>query len=503
MPEPSNPTTEADTIRRLNELAASHATSEQHELAHQRPVAVHLQVASGCNLDCYMCIEHLRPPETRRGRGLKFLSREVFDKLCNQVFPYSSRLHLGFGGEPTLAPDFPYFIEQGFQKGQQIDLTTNGTGLGKPGMASLLAKCVSSIRISVDAATPETYERIRSGSRWTHLMQGIGKLNAERLQTPVDERAELTLVFVLMRSNLQELPAFVELAKELCADGVRGQHIIPTTEEGQAETLFDEPGRYNEVRALAAERAEALGIELDLPAPYPVSNPEPARPAQEECLPAPDKPLDAPSSEFQPIPCRLPFEQIFVSYEGVVTPCCNPHANARMHVGDLRTQDFDAIWNNRGYRGIRRSLAKGPCHPICEGCTIGRGSSAIEPRDPQWLLSTPHLMDWASDIGDSDTKGPTALMDAMKSTGMLERMTAIEQERDALRTHAEALLHDRPQHLGHIDNLEAERQHLLAHIKNLESESGVHRVTRGIRQWIQRTLGSASKATHESDDNGR
>jgi hypothetical protein len=77
-----------------------------------------------------MSIELLRPPEVRRRRGLQSLSRGVFDKLCEQVFPYSSRLHNGFGGETTLAPDFLHFIERGHACGQLIDLTTNATRNG-------------------------------------------------------------------------------------------------------------------------------------------------------------------------------------------------------------------------------------------------------------------------------------------------------------------------------------------------------------------------------------
>lgn len=455
-------------LRKLNERDAVQSVDKGLPFAQHRPINIHLQVASGCNLDCYMCIEHLRPPETRRGRNLQSLSRDVFDKLCSQVFPYSSNLHLGFGGEPTLAPDFLYYIERGFENGQSIDLTTNGTQLGRHGMCSTIARCVSSIRVSIDAATKETYERIRLGSSWSHLRAGIDKLNEARFEIPEEGRTRLTLVFVLMKSNLHELPAFVELAKTLLADCVRCQHVIPTTEEGQRESLFDEVQRYNTTRAEAAELAAQLGIEFDVPAPYPTQAlaPDSAHPvtpaddiAAESCSPDP-----APLFE-----CQLPRLDLFITYQGKITPCCNPHANAKMLIGDLSTEDFEDIWNNEAYLALRASFSSGVVHPICKTCKIGRGPQADEPEDSTWLLSTPPLNEWAAKQPSTEFAYRPSMFDGLQASGWLEHMSDLTDERDALRSHAQALEDLQAHQLGHIANLESERPHLLGHIENLEA----------------------------------
>ena len=83
----------------LNKWLANRAVEHGAALLRHKPVRVFLQIASGCNLDCYMCSEHNRPPETRHGRGLVALSREIFRRVEQEVFPYSTELTLGVGGE--------------------------------------------------------------------------------------------------------------------------------------------------------------------------------------------------------------------------------------------------------------------------------------------------------------------------------------------------------------------------------------------------------------------
>ncbi|MBI5434652.1 MAG: SPASM domain-containing protein [Planctomycetes bacterium] len=500
------------TVHRLNQIAAERAFERGEAHALHRPLAVFLQVASGCNLECYMCIELNRPEGTRRGRGLQSLSREVFEKLCVQVFPYSSRLHIGFGGEPTLSPDFRYYVERGFECGQQVDLTTNGTRIDQPGLAGVLARCVSYLQVSIDAATRETYERIRVGSRWSHLRANLELLNRHRLACPPSERTRLSLCFVLMKSNLDELVAFVELAASLQAEEVHAQHVIPTTDAGRPESLFDEPERYNRVREQAAQRARELGVHFDAPRPYPVAAravAAAAEPAVE--TPTAEQAVAAQSAESvqhadavqlaeavqsadsaQPeaggsptscsahahagagaarLVCKLPTQQLFISYEGLVMPCCHPHANVKMRAGDLRTEDFDAIWNNALFRGLRRALHTGDLHPICRSCSIVQDPPpAVE--DVGMIRAAPTLVEWVAARPSEEPAAPEQrpLLEHLESTGILAHVEALDSELELARRHVANLEAERPHLLGHIANLESERPHLVGHIATLEAE---------------------------------
>jgi MoaA/NifB/PqqE/SkfB family radical SAM enzyme len=262
---------QSDTTRReLNRVVAHHAYAHGHGRARHKPIQVFMQVASGCNLDCYMCSEHNRPVEARHGRDLTSLSRELYDKIAAEIFPLSSTVYIGVGGEPMLAPQFNYFVERAWELGQRVHVMTNGTRIDRPEMAELFARCVAYLQISIDGATPATYERIRRGAKFARMQKNLTLLNEQRLRYPKDERTKLCLCFVLMKSNVHELPLFVEMAARFEAEEVHAHHVIPVTEEGKAEALIDEPERWNEIRAIALERARELGVELDVPKPFPV-----------------------------------------------------------------------------------------------------------------------------------------------------------------------------------------------------------------------------------------
>ena len=256
--------------RDLNAELAVQAYDAGRGLALHRPVDIYLQVASACNLDCYMCAEHNRPEQWKHGRGLKSLPPELFAKIEREVFPYAKRLTIGVGGEPMISKHFLDYLERAKAAGLEIHVMTNGTMINTDRKAEALARCTTSMEISVDGATPETYERVRIGSRWERLIGNIQRLNRFRDKAPEGERTHLTLCYVLMKSNVHEFPLFVDLGKALGADRVSGWHVIPMTPEGHTETLQEDKARSNAFCEAARARGKELGIEVDVPEPFPL-----------------------------------------------------------------------------------------------------------------------------------------------------------------------------------------------------------------------------------------
>lgn len=256
--------------------------------------------------------------------------------------------------------------------------------------------------------------------------------------------------------------------------------MIPTTDAGKPETLFDDQQRYNEVLEVARQRAVALGVYLDAPRPYP--SPPTATPtvtAAQRTSPLPDA-QGRPTPCKQRLDCRLPTQQLFINYEGRVMPCCHPHANVKMKAGDLRVEDFDTIWNNATYRALRGSLRDGDLHPICRTCSIAQDPPPA-PEDPELLRSAPTLEEWAADrpVTD-DSKKELPLIDLLRRAGVLDYLQTVESEREGLTRHTANLETERPHLLQHITNLEAERAALRDHVANLEtlrSEQAAARLT--------------------------
>ncbi len=264
----------ARASRELNDLVAVKSYDEGRAVASHRPIELYMQIASACNLDCYMCSEHNRPQEWRRGRGATSLPPELFEKVERELFPYARRLTIGVGGEPTISPHFLDYVRRAHATGLDVHVMTNGTRIRNAEAAETLARCTKSMEVSVDAATPETYERIRLGSKWKSLNANLERLVAAIRALPEEERTHLTLCFVLMKSNVHEFPAFVEFGKRIGASRVSGWHIIPVTEEGKTETLQTDRARSNELLKEALRRGEELGVEVDVPALFDLTEAE-------------------------------------------------------------------------------------------------------------------------------------------------------------------------------------------------------------------------------------
>jgi sulfatase maturation enzyme AslB (radical SAM superfamily) len=191
--------THARSLRQfLNRHAALAADRAATSTLVHRPVHVYLQIASACNLDCYLRSEHNRPPELRHGVGLESMPRAIHDKVADEVYPYSTMVTFGVGGEPTISPDFPNYLERARRDRQEDHLITNGTRLYREEIAEVVARCASFVQVSVDGATRETYERIRRGAHWSSLREGLATLQRirarRRLGAPSTRRPARPLV---------------------------------------------------------------------------------------------------------------------------------------------------------------------------------------------------------------------------------------------------------------------------------------------------------------------
>lgn len=486
------------TLQRLNAELALTALELGAGRANHRPIHVALQVASACNLDCYMCLEHSRPPEMRHGRGMKSLPPALFEKLALEVLPYSSRVSFGIGGEPTLAENFEQFVARCFEFGQEIELITNATRFDHGDMAATIARCVSYLQISIDGATPATYERIRHGARLARVLANIRLLNEHRAAHERETRTHVSFWVTLMKSNVHELPLLVELAHELDIDRVHAHHVTPITPEGAADTLAGDAALWNEHREIAIARARELGVELDVPDPLPVEVAVApvavvTEPVIASTTGSPAPPIEAavdtpPTSRDESrrhdlrysklaeysVPCHLPATAIYVLWDGRVVPCCYPYAAEKMTLGNLAEQDFATIWNGLLYRHLRAGLKRGHVLSVCRHCPVVH-DVPITLEEEARMRASPTLSEWIADGAPSVVDEGAPAVDVL---GEL-RVGGALAELDDLRRHARNLEGERPHLLGHIANLEQERPHLVGHIANLERELERLRRARG------------------------
>jgi radical SAM protein with 4Fe4S-binding SPASM domain len=84
---------------------------------------IYIEITNVCNLKCDFC-----PQSNRKS---KFMDIETFTNILDQVKPYGEYLYFHVKGEPLLHPDIDKFLDYSYQKGFQVNITTNGTLIDK------------------------------------------------------------------------------------------------------------------------------------------------------------------------------------------------------------------------------------------------------------------------------------------------------------------------------------------------------------------------------------
>lgn len=84
---------------------------------------IYIEITNICNLSCNFCPQTKRQPE--------FMSIDTFCNILDQVKDYTDYLYFHVKGEPFLHPLFDRFLDISYEKGFQVNITTNGTLIKK------------------------------------------------------------------------------------------------------------------------------------------------------------------------------------------------------------------------------------------------------------------------------------------------------------------------------------------------------------------------------------
>ncbi|MEN8076638.1 radical SAM/SPASM domain-containing protein [Clostridioides difficile] len=102
---------------------------------------VYIEITNVCNLSCNFC------PKTKR--KYKFMNREEFSYILNEVKPFTEHIYFHLMGEPLLNENIEYFLEESYNKELKVNLTTNGTLLSKNAEKLIRSKALRQVNISL------------------------------------------------------------------------------------------------------------------------------------------------------------------------------------------------------------------------------------------------------------------------------------------------------------------------------------------------------------------
>jgi radical SAM protein with 4Fe4S-binding SPASM domain len=328
------------------------------------PAYVQIEPVGQCNLRCRMCPIQYRA-DGAHGQPRAYMDVDVFRKLVDQ-FPTMTELQLQGLGEPLLHLHFFDMVRYAADRGIRVSTNTNLTVLTEQRAEECVRSGLHTMHISLDGATPATYQAIRVCARFDRVLRNLRRQVQAKIRLESD-LPHLRLVAVAMRENLEELPDLVKLAHDEGIDTVFVQHLCHDFGESSLperyasmrsfidnQTLLNEdPEHVERCFQKAREQAEALGVTLRLPNLKPRNYP-PDMPGRKRC--------------------DWPWRGSYISYDGKAMPCCMVATPDRINFGDMAQDGVEAVWNNQGYNAFREQLDSANPPEICRSCALYSGT---------------------------------------------------------------------------------------------------------------------------------
>ena len=329
--------------------------SSRDAIAHQDPVCLYLEVSNECNLACKTC-----PITYGKVEEPASLSLEQVKYLVSQ-FTTVRRIVLHGVGEPLLNRELPKIIFWLKAKGIYVLFNSNGTLINKRWRETLVESGLDEIRLSLDAATPETFARVRGKPLFDVIIRnikGLTALKAERgSPTPL-----VSLWLTGLRETLNELPDFIRLAHSLGIERVYLQRLVYWDGNSDDQMARPEQSLFNsledeeeDIITSAENLARSLGISFEASGA--------TTPSASLLEGTQEKPWSA---------CMRPWTLMYISARGSAFPCCiAPFSTAdlsHLSLGNAFTHDLASIWNGRRYQEFRRRLLSTEPPECCKGC---------------------------------------------------------------------------------------------------------------------------------------
>lgn len=305
------------------------------------PHYIEVEVSTLCNLRCKMC-EHTYWKEKSQ-----MMSFEQLKKIVEQ-FPKLKWIGLTGIGESFLNPDFMKMVKYVKGKSLYLELYDTFFLIDEKFSRGLIEAGVDRMIVSIDAATPKTYEKIRVGAKFDRVLENIKGLR--RLKKKMKAHyPEITFHYIISKTNIHEVLPFVSFVKKIM--GKENTSILFTGvlhEFPEIKELITEIP--DELVEKAGEKARKLGIKIAWN-------------------------RNIPGERDSIIKCNewtMPF--IFV--DGTVVPCCaGNEANKRSYqrktsMGNVFKTSFKKIWEGPKYKALRKMVHDGKIPPACKYCTI-------------------------------------------------------------------------------------------------------------------------------------
>jgi len=316
------------------------------------PHTLYLETTNRCDSECQTCLRTfntLEPP--------KDLTLAEVQRLVDQ-FPVLERVVLHGIGEPLLNKQIFEIVAYLKTKGAVVLFNSDAISLTQKRAAQLIDSGLDEYRVSMDAATRETYAKIRGVDQFARVIRNVGYLVTLQQQQGCN-RPRVSMWFTTLKANLDELPGFIRLAAQLGVPEVNAQRLV-FYGQGLAVQEQSLHRRLEEHEQRLIAEAEALAEQYGITfkasgATTPIQSLNGAAPDQ--------RPWAG---------CQRPWTLSYVTANGNVLPCCispwTTKSYRHLVLGNAFTTEFAHVWNGERYQQFRQDFESEVAPDPCRGC---------------------------------------------------------------------------------------------------------------------------------------
>jgi len=261
---------------------------------------------------------------TRNNNPKRFIPTEKAVEILEDCAAVGVRaIQFTGGGEPTVHPDYLFIMQKAVSLGMDISLVTNGVLLDSE-VIDFLARRATWVRVSMDAAFPATYARIRrvSESQYFRAVKAIQGLVDEKRRNNSD--LTIGIGFVVTKDNYEEVSCAAALASDWCVDNFRISAVFQPDNEAYFKDFYEEAS----FMCRLAEKQSSIQV-INYFGDR-ISDLKQQSPDYQTC-----------------------YQQQFATYIGDdlnVYRCCNTAYNDRGLIGSIANQRFRDLWESQAKR---------------------------------------------------------------------------------------------------------------------------------------------------------
>jgi len=317
------------------------------------PRSLYLEATNRCDSKCQTCVRTFAALEPPADLTLTQVRTIV------EQFPVLDRVVLHGIGEPLLNREIFEIVAYLKTRVASVLFNSDAISLTAARARQLIESGLDEFRVSMDAATAESYARLRGVDQFTRVVENVEHL-VSLIRTLGRTTPRVSLWFTASRANIDEIPGFVRLAAELGVGEVYVQRLV-FNGLGMATAENALHGRLREQERARLAEAEALAARSGIA-------------MRASGLTTPLASLQGPDGTRPWAGCQRPWTLAYVTANGNVLPCCISPWVARDYpglvLGHAFHERFEAIWNGARYQRFRQEFESVKPPDPCRGCGL-------------------------------------------------------------------------------------------------------------------------------------